>query len=103
MFSSRSSKQSKESKASLAALDAGSSGSDYLSAKPAKESSSRSGSRTPGGTRIRRPKFKKRGATGYSLDVSHDITGIIMLEIASAEDLPKVRNGMSWMVTVILF
>lgn len=93
MFSSRSSpKQPKESKASPAVADASLSGNDYLSAKPVKEPS---GSLTPGGTRIRRPKFKKRGTTGYNLNVSHDITGIVMLEIASAEDLPKVRNSTS--------
>ena len=73
--------------------DASSSGGDYLSAKSVKESTSLSGSVTPGGTRIRRPKFKKRGTTGYNLDISHDITGIVMLEIAGAEDLPKFRNS----------
>lgn len=67
---------------------------DYLSAKPIKESSSRSGSLTPGGSRIRRPKFKKRkNSSAYALDVSQDIQGIVMLEIAGAEDLPKVRNS----------
>lgn len=66
---------------------------DYLSAKPVKESSSRSGSLTPGGTRMKRPKFKKTKTGGYALDVGHDIQGIVMLEIARAEDLPKVRNS----------
>lgn len=102
LFSSRSSKQSKESGSSSTGSTPLLSGTstpggtvsgtgDYLSAKAAKESSSRSGSLTPGGTRIRRPKFKKRARPGYALDVSQDIQGIVMLEIVRAEDLPKVR------------
>lgn len=105
LFSSRSSKQSKESGSSSMAstpLVSGTStpgstvtgSGDYLSAKPAKESSSRSGSLTPGGTKIRRPKFKKRIRAGYALDVSQDIQGIVLLEIVRAEDLPKVRASM---------
>lgn len=88
MFSARS-KQSKESSATPAELTAAAN--DYLGAKPARENSSRSGSLTPGGTRVRRPKFKKRETSGYNLDVSQDITGIVLLEIAGATDLPKVR------------
>lgn len=90
MFSSRSSaKSQKGSPATPAELSLGS---DYLAAKPVRESSSRSGSLTPGGTRIRRPKFRKRPTSGYNLDVSQDITGIVLLEIAGATDLPKFRN-----------
>ncbi|WVQ98224.1 phosphatidylserine decarboxylase [Kwoniella sp. CBS 9459] len=67
---------------------------------------------TPGGTRMRRPLFKrgksrtgsssqsqtveKRKSKGFNFDASQgkEVLGIVILEIKGAEDLPKLRNAL---------
>lgn len=47
-------------------------------------------------TRSKKPKFKKlRGKkkADYNFSTQNDILGIVMLEIKSAEDLPRVKNS----------
>lgn len=58
------------------------------------------GALTPGGSR-RRPLFKRATTTKtktsslgheYNFNAGKDVLGIVMLEVASAEDLPKLKN-----------
>jgi len=37
---------------------------------------------------------RKKSKEPYSLEAGNDIVGIVMLEIQSVEDLPKLRNSM---------
>lgn len=71
---------------------------DRLSPKPVKPTAP--GRHTidsaPNARRIMRPpKFSRsrKGNNGYELCADSDIVGIVMLEIAKAEDLPKVKNS----------
>lgn len=61
---------------------------------------------TPGGTKMKRPIFKrsksraasKKSSTrdfNFGTNVAGDIQGIVVLEIQSANDLPKLKNGES--------
>ena len=68
---------------------------DSLTAKPRTLSQSPAGSRsgTPA-NRVKRPRFKRnKKGTDYSFSTDNDILGIVMLEIACAEDLPKLKNS----------
>ena len=70
---------------------------DYLSAKPIPSTtpsrSSSLGGETPGAQRKKR-KFKRRVKDNeYAFSAGKDILGIVMLEIAGAEDLPKLKSS----------
>lgn len=61
------------------------------------------GAATPGGTKIRKPMFKrnktravsnKSSRRDFNFDASGgDVQGIVVMEINSASDLPKLKNG----------
>ncbi|KAF8339845.1 phosphatidylserine decarboxylase-domain-containing protein [Cantharellus anzutake] len=74
----------------------GAAGTDVKTAKPATPSrtSTNDTAATSSGKKIKAPKFKQRskGNKGYELSADSDIVGIVMLEIAGAEDLPKIKN-----------
>ena len=76
---------------------------DYLTAKSRTPSRSpaRSRSATPG-HRVIRPRFRSRKETDYSFSTGNDILGIVMLEIARAEDLPKLKNSASYMRSLLI-
>lgn len=50
---------------------------------------------SPGGKK-RRPKFKRSKASEYNFATNSDILGIVMLEIAGAENLPRLKNSESF-------
>lgn len=67
------------------------------------------GAATPGGTRVKKPIFnrsksrvasKKSSRRDFNFDANTaaDIQGIVVMEIQSAQDLPKLKNGQSPLV-----
>lgn len=54
-----------------------------------------SGSQTPGSTRQRR-RLTRRKDRGYHFTDNTDILGIVMLEINSASDLPRLKGAFRW-------
>ena len=55
--------------------------------------SSENGSRPTSRTGIKRPSFRKGFDSSYNFaSTNNDIVGIVMIDIAGAEDLPKLKN-----------